>query len=423
LIDGRIVVLALFASLVTLLLTAGSARTSPRPDDAGTWHENCAGGAPGVFFTSSAEIQVPAAAGSVIPPAIRVTCRGAAISNPRVLVTLAPGSAPAVFGDEDQTVPTGGITLAFTGNRQGQVILPIITSAGLADGSFTLKASWGGASAVLAGEVVGSPRGIVPPANPHSALGFPDERDAAACSDPRDTSIPCLITADALINAGRQSERLGPLILPVNWAHLSVSEQLFVLTDLERTARGLPPITGLAGDWDAVAQRGAAAGDDPRGEGSVSPYHTSSDPEDDSGGRPGYWSVEASGSINSLVAIYQWVYTDGIFADGTSGDTDCNVSSVHLCWGHRDAILNDSDLLSCQLRCAMGAGYSPTGDQRQAPTFTEIFAKRGGNNADPLIFTWPAERSFLPDCERNGDTCSWAGVGIIGPGGRLALAA
>jgi hypothetical protein len=46
------------------------------------------------------------------------------------------------------------------------------------------------------------------------------------------------------INVGRAAEGLAPMVLPTNWYRLNQGEQLFVVADLERTARGLPPTWG-----------------------------------------------------------------------------------------------------------------------------------------------------------------------------------
>jgi hypothetical protein len=345
------------AVLAAFGLAAGptSASFRPNPVDAEAGQAtSCPDGSPRVRFSSDAEMRVPVGGGSAIPPAIQVTCNGGVISNPRVIVTLAPRSAQVAFGNvnpaPNHAFRSHGTTLAFTGDEHGEIILPILTSNALRDGRFTLTAAWDGVGAILSGEVVGSLSGILPPRNPRLALGSPDDWKAPDCSGPEDVSAACLDSAVSLIELGRRSEQLGPLVLPSNWGRLSVAEQLFVLTDLERTARGLPPVTGLARDWDTVAQRGAAVGRDPRGEGSVSRYRTSSGPQYDGSGTTGYWSVETAGGSNSIVATYEWVYTDGIFADGSSGDSDCNASSPRRCWGHRDALLNDSDLWSCQLR-------------------------------------------------------------------------
>ena len=98
-----------------------------------------------------------------------------------------------------------------------------------------------------------SPRtGILPPDNPQYSLAVL-EYLWPMCSDVRDYSAACMEPSLAMLNAGRLSEQLGPVMLPSNWPRLTVAEQLFVLTELERTARGLPA------DFVRLAQEKAAA--------------------------------------------------------------------------------------------------------------------------------------------------------------------
>ena len=66
-----------------------------------------------------------------------------------------------------------------------------------------------------------------------------------------------------IINAARKRENVKPMVLPTNWYSLSAGEQLFVLADLERTARGLPPYLGINRVLDSSAQRAAQIGTDP----------------------------------------------------------------------------------------------------------------------------------------------------------------
>jgi len=56
-----------------------------------------------------------------------------------------------------------------------------------------------------------------------------------------------------IINAARKRENVKPMVLPTNWYSLSAGEQLFVLADLERTARGLPPYLGINRVLDSSA--------------------------------------------------------------------------------------------------------------------------------------------------------------------------
>jgi len=58
-------------------------------------------------------------------------------------------------------------------------------------------------------------------------------------------------------------EGVRPMVLPSNWFSLSVPDQLFVIADLERTARGLPPYLGINDALSANAQHAAASNSDP----------------------------------------------------------------------------------------------------------------------------------------------------------------
>ena len=54
------------------------------------------------------------------------------------------------------------------------------------------------------------------------------------------------------------------MVLPSNYAAaLTPGEQLFVLTDVERVDRGLPPVIGMVAQLDTDAQNAAAANTDP----------------------------------------------------------------------------------------------------------------------------------------------------------------
>jgi hypothetical protein len=242
--------------------------------------------------------------------------------------------------------------------------------------------------------------GILPPQNPPNSLGvlrllWP------MCGSAHDYSTGCIEPSLAMLNAGRLSEQLGPVVLPSNWQQLAVAEQLFVLSELERTARGLPADSGLASDWNAAAQAGADAGQDPN-----------------SGGRgaTGFQAVWAGGQPNPIVVMADWIYADGVFPDGTSQNLGCPTATGAGCWSHRDIVLHDTTDTACGSRCAVGAAFSANGfsagvvDKRES--YAEIFAIDGRDNTDPLEFTWSSEQGQLPACERSGDSCSWAGIKV-----------
>ncbi len=255
------------------------------------------------------------------------------------------------------------------------------------------------ASAVAGAGASASTAALLPPHHPAGSLAL-DEHAQASCRGVQDHSATCLDESLAILNAGRRSEKLGPLVLPGNWTHLGVPEQIFVLTELERTARGLRPDSGLAADWNAAAQSGADAGSDPTRAGA--------------GARGGFLSIWAGGELNPVLATVGWVYDDGIYPDGTTQNISCSRASPSECWGHRYAILRDTAATACGNRCAVGAGYSPDGLSAAAPrqnreSYAEVFGIHAANNPDPLVFRWSSELPQLPACERTGDTCSWNG--------------
>ena len=234
---------------------------------------------------------------------------------------------------------------------------------------------------------------ILPPANPQYSLAI-GKYLPGSCSSVRDFSGACMQQSLGMINAGRQTEGLGPVMLPANWASLTVAQQLFVLSELERTARGLPADAGLYAALNRTAASGADAGRDP------------------SGGEAGLEALWAGGEPNAIVVVADWIYEDGLFANGFAENLNCSTSTPSGCWQHRDILLHDSASSSCGKLCAVGAGYSPSGYTGAvsagtgSDSYAEVFA-RGGSGSE--TFSWAAELGQLPACEQAGDTCTWTG--------------
>jgi len=352
---------------------------------------------PTLTFASSALINVPVGAGGAYAPSLTVDCDGAPLANADVGFTLVPGRTDVSFGQ------FSGAEEQVATNAQGLVAPQVITSA-LTTGSFSLDVQVDGATASLPGEVVGRLRGILPPRHPAYGLSI-DEHAQPNCTGAHDHSAVCLDESVALLNSGRRSEHLGPLVLPANWQRLTVPQQLFVMTDLERTARGLPPDSGLARDWDAAAAAGAAAGTDPTTAGS---------------GAHGFESIWAGGMANPIIAMLGLVYDDGLYHDSSSQDIGCSRSDLTTCWGHRLIELHDTAPISCETLCAVGAGYNPKGFDGHE-SYAEVFGAYGGNNQDPLTFLWLAELRWLPACERSGDTCGWKNRPLLTPKGFMHI--
>jgi hypothetical protein len=171
-----------------------------------------------------------------------------------------------------------------------------------------------------------------------SMLPAPDYPDSCAPVG-GDSSSTCLrLTLDA-IDRARAAEGLGPMVLPADFAQLSVPEQLFVALNRERVDRGLAPFAGLTTALDANAQKGAGAAELPPGPGRD------------------YASVSAEwiGAVdNGLDADYQWMYDDG----PDSGVPDCSTTQTSGCWADRQIVLQrfgTRDLV-------MGAAFDATGD-------------------------------------------------------------
>src|SRR4051812_32193939 len=75
----------------------------------------------------------------------------------------------------------------------------------------------------------------------------------------------CIKEELAAIRHARKHEHVKRprLVLPRNYAHLSVAEQIFVVTNLERVGRGLRPFRGLSQTLSNIARGSAASNADP----------------------------------------------------------------------------------------------------------------------------------------------------------------
>ncbi|MGO9344735.1 MAG: hypothetical protein ACLP6E_19785 [Acidimicrobiales bacterium] len=151
--------------------------------------------------------------------------------------------------------------------------------------------------------------------------------------------------------------------LPSDWSALTPAEQLFVATNLERTARGLAPFEGIATALEPAAQVGADSG---------------SDPEPPGGFPTNYWtSNSGEGLASPLGALYLWMYDDGT----NSPNVDCDPGDTGGCWGHRDNILAP---FTCT-PCVVGSADSPSA------SWAELMAETTGT--PELLFAWSSVNS------------------------------
>lgn len=206
---------------------------------------------------------------------------------------------------------------------------------------------------------------------------------ATALSWPGYTNgVDCTNYVLAAINNARAIEGVRPMVLPNNWFSLSVPEQLFVIADLERTARGLPPYLGINGALSADAQHAAATNSDP----SIAAGFPIANDAQGSPGFGGAWS----GGYAVLAADYIWMYDDtwGGSAAKTS-NIACTSAGAAGCWAHRDELLgsdpgyNDGVGLGCT-NCEMGTGFAMVNGKASYVDLVEI--PKGSLPA--MSFTW-----------------------------------
>ncbi|MDA8291045.1 MAG: hypothetical protein M0Z33_05110 [Actinomycetota bacterium] len=162
----------------------------------------------------------------------------------------------------------------------------------------------------------------------------------------------CLGLALAAIERGHAIEHLRPLVLPTGFAAMGVGEQLFVLVNLERIARGVPPLVGLVAPLDAAAQQGAVQSRDPSvltRYGAVRVAVVG-----DVYGIGGTW---AGGEPNSVAAVHDWMYDDGWGGSrAATSNVACTSPSASACWGHRQELLGLYSGTGCRT-CVAGVGY------------------------------------------------------------------
>lgn len=247
---------------------------------------------------------------------------------------------------------------------------------------------------VLGGTLVTAPaagarglshHGILPPRNPAASL-WPAPSFLASCAQGDDGDQCNGLTLAAIDHARQALENLGGVSFSLTgYEKLSPDDQLFVTVDLERTARGLPPVQVLSRSLDAVAQDGAQADRDPAiGEvPRVLP----------GGGRIAYLGATwAGGWVSPLGSDYAWMYDDG---PGSSNE-DCRTAGPALCWGHRDIILVAFDSQSCggAGELAMGAGHAVLAGG-YGESDTEILAGVCGPAPTDAVFTWAEAKKLL----------------------------
>jgi hypothetical protein len=187
----------------------------------------------------------------------------------------------------------------------------------------------------------------------------------------------------ASINAARSSqEGLAPLSFnAVRFARLSVAEQVFVLSNLERTTRGLYPAMAMVPRLDAIATTAARHDEDP---------------VDNGKGFSSIWSsAPFSLGQTAFFADFGWMYDDGPPPQYIFRNVDCTVAGQGGCWGHRDNILANplAGWSGCPSELVTGTGY----DARtvDGPSVAQIFEVTCSHPGPATAFTWRYAVSYL----------------------------
>ena len=178
------------------------------------------------------------------------------------------------------------------------------------------------------------------------------------------------------IDAARYSEEgLAPLQFNLTrFARLSVPEQVFVMSNLERTTRGLYPAMAMTRRLDALAN-GAARRDQ--------------DPTDDTQAYSSIWSsAPASLGQYAYFADFGWMYDDGPPPQYIFRNVDCSRVGASGCWGHRDNILSNplKGWQGCPSELVSGTGYAA--HTPDVPSLTEIFEVACSSSGNGAVFTW-----------------------------------
>jgi hypothetical protein len=218
-------------------------------------------------------------------------------------------------------------------------------------------------------------------------------------SNPVANIVPASVTNFlSSINAGRADEGVAPMQFNQGeFDALTIPEQVFVLSNLERTGRGLPPISAMTNQLNNAAAAGAEAGDDP-----PNPKVLTTGGTDEQGG-----SIWIGDTSSSLVADYVWMYEDGLGSASTTPTYNIDCSSGLLgtllgnCWGHRDIILTQYS--NCSLlgllggpaqTLVMGAAYDATGYDG-GPSIAAVFAGTCGPAPTDETFTWAQAEAMI----------------------------
>jgi hypothetical protein len=183
------------------------------------------------------------------------------------------------------------------------------------------------------------------------------------------------------IDTARAGEGVGPMALDeATLDALPVPEQLFIVINQERIARGLAPIEYMTAQLDAAATAGANADNDPSFPAALSGGSTLS----------GGGAIWAGGVASVLEADYYWMYADGWGGSAASTSNGaCTSATSAGCWGHRDVILTAFGACGGGVAptLAMGAGSTTTQD---GTSMAALMVSTCGAAPSDVTLSWSA---------------------------------
>ena len=206
-----------------------------------------------------------------------------------------------------------------------------------------------------------------------------------ACSISTDTTA-CRSQEILAINNARHIESLPSLRLNLGaFIRLSAAQQVFVITNLERVVRHLPPVDAMTSQLNTAAAKGVAESTDPQFRGwtlSGQKVVTS-------------WVSNWSGGLSTLGADYFWMYDDGI-----GFNVACKSIKSPGCWAHRDNLLGAAPTKSS---CAnyggrpellMGAAVEPDA-YRGATGIAQLLVSSCGGLPHDTTLRWSTVQSVV----------------------------
>ena len=174
---------------------------------------------------------------------------------------------------------------------------------------------------------VGNPATNIPPVPNFMPSAVYTSTDAPPCYQQPNLAIPACETLEIeAINHAHAVEGIPPIALPSNYSSLSDPIRQFIIVNLERVSRGLPPLDGISPELNSVASQGAINHTDP----------IPNAPE---------FASNWAGTGHVLEADYLYMYLDGW--GGSTANTPniaCTSPSAPGCWGHRATILFNPDV-------------------------------------------------------------------------------